>query len=392
MKKSKIIILTTLIILTVAIVISVIIVGNIRYVRAYDLSKTDSCGFVQFNRWSTEPYTLYPYNGSLYFYSEKQGHSGLDDGLYKVAGNRAIKVFSIEEDNQADTFFVGQPLCFINGHFIYYSLSDDSQSDAILSLDIETGTKKSIIEGETVSSIVYEMEYYTPIAETTNGSLVYKTESSKEILGSYFTISENFIIFHDEYNHLSEYVNGSFVFGDFEYRWDDVFFVQSAAEKEEIIDSFYPGQIFEVLDGDMLVVRKGGTSGFLSISKDGVVKELFPVLKGENVMLKYCVHENYMYVSIRRYKIYRKLDNRRFKNDSEEGLWMINMQSGERKKISKTMYSSLVLYGDSCIVASTYSKDIVILDFDGKIRAKMLSGNLREHFDEFWRNNFSKAE
>ena len=82
----------------------------------------------------------------------------------------------------------------------------------------------------------------------------------------------------------------------------------------------------------------------------------------------------------------------RFKKDEAEGLWRVNILTGEMEKLSGKMYEQLYIYDNSGIVACTFSKDIVKLDFDGRIIKYIVRGTVLDHLDEFWRNTFSKAE
>ncbi len=394
--KKVIIAVIAVVVLAIAAVTAIILIKKLRIVREYKFSaaESDIGGAVQIDRWSAEPYTLYPYGGTLYFYATKNKQDGLDEGLYKVKGDRAVRILSLSQsEKRGAESCVERPLCFIDGHLIYYSLFDSRENDAIRSFDLETGIQKDILKGERVSDLVYETEYYSPVKEdAANCSVVFQTRTYTESLGPYFTISGSDIAFHDKLEAPDPYAGDSFSFGDYEYRQDDVFMYQSDSETENRIGAFCPGRVFETANGEFLIVQRTGTSGFWSIAKDGTVKELFHVLQGEKIMNSVCFYGEYMYLSVRRYKVYNKLDVRRFKNDSEEGFWKINIRTGEREKISGTMYSSLIAYGEDGIIACSYSKDIAVLDYNGKTKAKILTGSGSDHFDEYCRNQFYKAE
>ncbi|MBP5313089.1 MAG: hypothetical protein J6112_09695 [Clostridia bacterium] len=392
--KKLLIIIASVLCAIIILVALFIVCGKLHVISEYDFTQGESKNddIVRINRWNPEPYTLYLYNDTLYFYSDQNTTGSFDNGVYKIKENNAIKIvsFSSYTGNGGDSYYVERPLCFINGHLVYCSMSDVSENDTVSSVDIETGDKNVILKGEKVYPLVYEVEYYAPVAENPPQSVVYQTHSFTESLGPYFTITSDNIYFHEELEYEKEM--DRFKFGDFEYYWDGVWLVQSGTGEKIKTGSFYPGQIFEVSDGEYILIKRTDTSGFWSIDRNGTIKELFPALNGEKIIIKWVIHNKDLYVSARRYKKYDILDTRRFKNDSEEGFWKIDIQTGEKKKLSAEMYSSLDIYDDSGIVACTYSKDIVVLDFDGKTKAKILSGSINEHLEEFYRNHLSRAE
>ena len=397
MSRKKFVIIASIICAIILVVTLFIIIGvKLRIINEYRFTNpgSDIGETVTIIRWSSEPYTLYYYNGTLYFYSDRDEAGGIGEGLYKIKGSNATRILSFAQSGEKDdeSFYVERPLCFIDGHLIYYSMCNNSENDTISSIDIETGIKKDIFRGEKVWKLVYEAENRTPISDDSSRSAVYQTQTYSDSLGPYFSITSDSVIFLDAFEEDNKYKGDSFVFGDFEYCWDGVWLVRSGVGENIKLGSFGPGQVVEVPGGEYVLIRRTGTSGFWSIDRNGSAKELFPVLQGEKVMTEYIVHDKDLYVSLRRYKVYDKLNVRRFENDSEEGLWKINIETGKKMKLSGEMYISLNMYDESGIVACSYSKDIVVLDFDGKTKAKILTGSLGDHFDEFCRNHLSRAE
>ena len=386
MEKRKKTIIISIVLGIIATVVVVICLCNIHVVHEYKFNtEPNVIDDNPFNYLQNDCSNLvYLYDGVLYFYLD--GGSGYSRGLYKIENNRAIKIISFNsdshEENNSYYNYSEKPLFFINGHLIYSIDCSKEDKNAIVSFNIVDETSKTLSEGAAADLYAEAMKTCFPVLNfISDNTFVYSCDGiysifSHKVENIHFSISDSSIKIVDESDEFKNYRDmDRFTFGDFEYYWEDnIWLTQITPEGNNRIAPLAGSRpICEVLDGNAILVSRNGETGFWLIDKKGTVTQLFPSLAGEKKFVAYQVHDTDLYVSVKRYKIYRKLETEEFKNDSEEGLWKINMLTGERQKISNKIYSGMWIYDSSGIIACTYSNDIVLLDFAGKKKCTLVS-------------------
>ena len=335
-------------------------------------------------------FSAYLYNGSLFFYIDGSDNSNYEEGLYKVSGSSSKKILSFKSTYiEEELFFCKEaPLLFINGSLLYCVNSTDIDKCAIVSFDIDTLCSNIISTGEKAKKQFEIIKGNYAIFEQNDSNVLYFRIFNDDY--PFLAVSDTKIEYVDSCNNYS--VNGSFTFGKFNYYWeDDIWLTQISSNNNRIAPLVPAEPIYAELDGESIIVTKAGSSGFWMISKNGEIVQLFPSIEGEKVIIAYQVYGTNLFISVRRYKKYEEYNIRRFKNDSYEGLWKVDLLSGEKEKISTVMYRQLYIYDDSGIIACSYSNDIVLLDFNGRKKTTIVAGSLFDHLDEFHRNHFSIA-
>lgn len=395
MKNKKIIgVSLVTILLLISVVLLIILFNNIHIVKEYDFvfspdgNKENSLNYIQ----NSHDYSTYLCKGRLFFYIDGSDNSNYSEGLYEVTNSRAIKILSFRNEyNKTDhSFCKEKPLCFVNGSLLYCVNSSDITENAIISFDIDKGLSSIISSGEDAKLITDTIKgNYAMLDRDSCNKLIFRCYDGEH---RFIAVSNTSIEFVESCNNYS--VNDSFSFGDFNYYWEeDIWLTQTSSHGDiRIAPLVIARPIIDVLDGNAIIVSRSGESGFWKISKNGEAVQLFPDIEGEKKNIAYQVYGNNLYISVRRYKKYQELDVLRFKNDSYEGFWKVDLLTGKKEKISSKMYKQLYIYDDSGIIACSYSGDIVLLDFNGKEKATIVSGSVFNHWNEFYRNKISRAE
>ena len=347
------------------------------------------------------PYSVYVKDNNLYFYSTEKECFG--NALFQVEGHKAVKLLDFVHTSGNGSFYTETPRFFINNCLIYSVQSSNPTENAVVSFDIKTGLKQTISDNlsETeLERVIDNLKRDKLVQSDTNGvarSVTFPVTGYDSNAGEYVrygfcSVTENEIVIADNFDEISEI--GRFSLGEYEYYVSDNWLIQVDNGGNEIkLSPLYSDALpIYVLDGKSVLLSQLGTTGVLKIDSDGSLTQLFPPHGGDLVYTAIQIHVTDLFISVRRYKHAELFNTSRFKKDEAEGLWRVNILTGEMEKLSGKMYEQLYIYDNSGIVACTFSKDIVKLDFDGRIIKYIVRGTVLDHLDEFWRNTFSKAE
>ena len=332
MKSKKIVIIIATIILSAFLL--VLLFNNIHIVKEYhfdysiDNARENPYNYLQ----NKHNYSTYLFKGDLFFYIDGSDNSNYEEGLYEVAGSRSKKILSFRSAYNDDelSFYRETPLFFINGSLIYCVDSSDINKCAIVSFDLDKKCSNIISMGENAKKATEIIIGNYAILEQNDSDKLYFRSYDDEY--PFIAVSDNSIEYFDSCKNYS--AMPSFTFGKYDYYWEDNIWLTQTLSNDEIrIAPLVPARpIYEVLDGDAIIVARGGGSGFWMINKDGEIVQLFPSVEGEKVIISYQIYETNLFISVRRYKKYEEHNIRRFKNDSYEGLWKIDLLTKKKKK------------------------------------------------------------
>ena len=383
---------------TASTIILLLILYKVRIVKKCEITNRIDFGGEQFNYMQNGmPFSVYADENSIYFFSKDKecfGHA-----LYKIEEHKATKLLDFKQQTKSTYYYSETPCFFINNKLIYCVNCSDENGCSIISFDLKTREKMTISEGldDNILRIIInsflDTRVVTPRISGDTRSIIfpisgYDFKTNAYVEYGFCSISDNKISLLDNKN--DTYIS----LGDYNYYLSDGFLVQidRYGNNTELISLGEVNQPLLLTDHNLLLIMQVGTTGILKIDTNGIITELFNPYGGDKVYSSIQVYDNYLYLSVRRYKKSGLLETVRFKNDEIEGLWRVNISTGVKNKISKKMYEQLYIFDDSGIIACSFSKDIVKLDFDGNVIDYIVRGTFFEHLHEFWRNHLSKAE
>ncbi len=347
------------------------------------------------------PYSVYVADNDLYFYSTEQECFG--NALFKVEGHRAVKLLDFAQTLGNGSFYTETPHFFINNCLYYSVKSSDPAENALIAFDVKTGEKRTVCDSlstEETGRILDNLGSTKQVEFGADGAVQsvvfplteYDPNAGEYVRFGFCRVSENGIEIGDRFDGVT--ADGSFSLGEFAYRVDSNRLIRTDSDgnEKEIAPVYRSVSPIYVPGGRSVLIFQPKTTGVLRIDQDGTATQLFPPYGGEKVYTAVQIRDNYLYISVRRYKHVELLNSSRFKNDEAEGLWRVDILTGETEKLSGEMYEQLYIYDDSGIIGCTFSKDVVKLDFDGNMVNYIVRGTVFDHLGEFWRNTFSKAD
>lgn len=86
------------------------------------------------------------------------------------------------------------------------------------------------------------------------------------------------------------------------------------------------------------------------------------------------VHENYVFLSFRRWEGYKDIFPQRYKNDVLDGTWCIDLQDFSAERISEKIYKGMFIFDDSTICAVKEDGCIDQISFTGELKQIITNG------------------
>ena len=331
----------------------IVVSENFVYVENIDATNTHNANNIQYQ----SSIWMGAYNEQLFIYmhcDKRSKMTNCDGWLCRLKSNGLEKIYRLGNGNIIH--FVGS-----SNQFIYYWVFHDAPlNDLLYCFDLGKNQESPIFSGRaSESKTAYfsdDNTVYVPfVDEKDNQYQKYMHISGSEIVN--ITLQPEYYLFANKKYSLTA--------GDPPY--------QEKVVCTEIDGSSYTIELGNATNRSListphgLVVHNEGYSDLLYlICDDGELKTLFhiPCLASRSAIT---VCESGIILSFKRYEKYGELGMKRYENDTEEGVYKIDLKDLSVTKLSDDIFNGLYIINNKCIFGCDEYCNIYLFTMDGKI-------------------------